>query len=158
MLEKLISGGRTGAEQAAWRAAKAFSLATGGWMPSGFLTEDGPRPEFAKRYSAADLPIAGDLTCTEHNVRHSDATLWFGETTTFGAQEAVASCHTLSKPCMLVYPEALFEPSHVAMWIEQNDITTLHATGNLEEEVAGIGDHVEAFLSEVLQLLGHERT
>jgi hypothetical protein len=52
MLDKTISGGQTGADQAAWRAAKAHAIATGGWMPKGFLTEDGPRPEFAELYGA----------------------------------------------------------------------------------------------------------
>ena len=56
MLDKIISGGQTGADQAAWRAAEAFGVPTGGWMPEGFLTEDGPRPEFAERYGAAELP------------------------------------------------------------------------------------------------------
>ena len=36
MLEKIISGGQTGADQAAWRAAKAFGVPTGGWMPKDF--------------------------------------------------------------------------------------------------------------------------
>jgi hypothetical protein len=39
MLEKILSGGQTGADQAAWRAARSFGLPTGGWMPLGFLTE-----------------------------------------------------------------------------------------------------------------------
>jgi hypothetical protein len=37
MFMKIISGGQSGADQAAWRAAKAFGIATGGWMPRGFL-------------------------------------------------------------------------------------------------------------------------
>ena len=47
MIDRVISGGQTGADQAGWRAAKASGIPTGGWMPKGFLTEDGPRPEFA---------------------------------------------------------------------------------------------------------------
>jgi hypothetical protein len=35
MLEKIISGGQTGADQAAWRVAKAYGVTTGGWMPNG---------------------------------------------------------------------------------------------------------------------------
>jgi Circularly permutated YpsA SLOG family len=33
MLDKVISGGQTGAAQAGWRAARAVGIATGGWMP-----------------------------------------------------------------------------------------------------------------------------
>ena len=41
MLERVITRGQTGADQAAWRAAKAFGISTGGAMPLGFLTETG---------------------------------------------------------------------------------------------------------------------
>ena len=56
MLEKIVTGGQTGADQAGWRAAGACGIPTGGWMPKGFLTEDGPRPEFATLYDAREIP------------------------------------------------------------------------------------------------------
>jgi Circularly permutated YpsA SLOG family len=157
MLVKIISGGQTGADQAAWRAAEAYHIPTGGWMVEGFLTEDGPRPEFGERYGAAELPADSDPARTEQNVQDSDATLWFGETTTSGAQETVGACQRVGKPCMPVYPGASFQPSHVATWIAENKIRTLNVAGNREGEEAGIGDWVEAFLGQVLQQLGHER-
>ena len=49
MLDKIITGGQTGAEQAAWPAATSHSAsrpAVG--CRQGSLTEDGPRPEFAE--------------------------------------------------------------------------------------------------------------
>jgi hypothetical protein len=157
MLDKVISGGQTGADQAAWRSASAFGIATGGWMPQGFLTEDGSRPEFAEQYGATELPTDGDLARTEQNVQESDGTLWFGETTTSGAQAAVGACQRSGKPCLPVYPGASFEPAHVATWIAKNGIGTLNVAGNRESEEPGIGDRVERFLGEVLQGLGHQR-
>ena len=56
MLGKVITGGRTGADQAGWRAACAHGIITGGAMPKGDRTEDGPRPEFAELYGAVELP------------------------------------------------------------------------------------------------------
>lgn len=158
MLDKIISGGQTGADQAAWRAAETCGVSTGGWMPNGFLTDDGPHPEFAQRYAAADLPAESDSTQTEENVQQSDATLWFGETTTSSAQSTVKACRKLGKPCMLVYPGASFEPSHIATWITENKIATLNVAGSREAEESGIGDRVEHFLIQVLQQLGHART
>jgi hypothetical protein len=158
MLDKIISGGQTGADQAAWRAAKAFGVPTGGWMPKGFLTEDGPHPEFAEQFGAAELPTENKAARTEQNVQDSDATLWFGETTTSGAQTTVGACHTFAKPCMLLYPGASFEPSHVATWIARYQIKSLNVAGNCESEESGIGDRVERFVGQVLQQLGHERT
>jgi hypothetical protein len=157
MLEKMISDGETGASQAAWRAAKAFGVAVGGWMPKGFLTAVGPCPEFAQEFMAAELPAESETACTERNVQDTDATLWFGETTTSMAQAAVRACHRFAKPCLPVSPGAAFEPSHVATWIVENKIRTLNVAGNQEEEEPGIGDRVERFLGEVLQQLGHAR-
>ncbi len=84
MLDKIISGGQSGADRAGWRAAKTFGLSSGGWMPTGFLTEDGPHPEIAGQYGAAELPTDSAIDQTEQNVQASDATLWFGATTTVG--------------------------------------------------------------------------
>jgi Circularly permutated YpsA SLOG family len=157
MLEKIVSGGESGANQAGWRAAKAFSVAAGGWMREGFLTEDGPKPEFAELYSAAESPTDCGSYRTELNVHDSDATLWFGETTTSGAHATVAACLTYGKPYMPIYPGAAFEPSHVVAWIIENAIKTLNIAGNREHEEPGIGERVERFLGEVLEQLGHKR-
>jgi Circularly permutated YpsA SLOG family len=157
MLVKIISGGETGADQAAWRAAEAYRVSTGGWMPGGFLTEDGPRPEFGERYGALELPT-DDRASNDLNVQDSDATLWFGETTTSVAHRTVRACQKLGKSCMPVSPDASFQSSHVATWILENKIRTLNVTGNNEGEEFGIGDRVESFLGEVLQQLGYVRT
>jgi len=158
MLAKIISGGQVGADQAAWRAAGAFGIPTGGWMPRAFLTAEGPHPEFASRYGAAEMPADGDSGYIDHNVRDSDATLWLGETTTPVASATVSACHRLGNPCLPVYPAASFEPSHVADWITENHIETLHVTGSTEPEQPGIGEQVERFLGQVLERLGHKRT
>ena len=157
MLDKIISGGQSGADQAGWRAARTFGVLSGGWMPRGFLTEEGPHPEFADQYGATELPADSVRDRTEQNVLAADATLWFGVTTTLRAQETVGACHRFAKPCMPVYPGASFEPCQVATWIAENKIGTLNVAGNREQEEPGIGDRVERFLGEVLQQLGHER-
>jgi Circularly permutated YpsA SLOG family len=157
MLEKIISGGQTGADQAAWRAARLFGIPTGGWMAGGFLTEDGPRPEFALWYGATESPAESRDDRTEQNVRDSDATLWFGETTTAGAQATVGACQQFGKPCMPVSPDAEFEPAQVATWIAENEVRTLNVAGNREAEEPEIGKQVEHFLGAVLQQLGHVR-
>jgi hypothetical protein len=68
MLERIVSGGQSGSDQAGWRAAKALGIATGGWMPSGFLTESGPRPEFAGLYGAREQPRPDDPPCRLDNL------------------------------------------------------------------------------------------
>jgi hypothetical protein len=157
MLEKIVSGGQTGADQAAWRAARAHGIRCGGWMPQGFMTEDGPRPEFAARYGASEISTESCAARTERNVQESEATLWFGETTTSGAQATVQACHRFGRPCMPLYPQASFAPAHVVTWIIENQIKTLNVAGSRESEMHGIGEDVERFLIQVLQDLGHQR-
>jgi hypothetical protein len=158
MLDRIISGGQSGADQAAWRAARAFGVPTGGWMPRGFVTEDGPRPEFVERYAAAEILTYSDPAWIDRNVQDADATLWFGATTTAGAQATVAACLRFGKPCLPVSPGVSFEPSHVVAWIADNKVNALNVTGNCETEEPGIGVRVEQFLGQVLQQIGHERT
>src|SRR5258708_3176034 len=157
MLEKIISGGQTGADQSGWRAAPAFRVRTGARMPRGFRTEDEAHPESPERSGGAELPTDSDSERTEQNVQDSGATLWFGGTTTSGAQATVGACQRLGKPCMPVYPGASFEPSQIATWITENQIRTLNGAGNRESEEPGIGDRGERFLGQVLQQPGRER-
>jgi len=83
-------------------------------MPRGFLTEEGPNPEFADQYGAGELPADSVRDRTEQNVLAADATLWFGVTTTLSAQATVRACHRFAKPCMPIDPGASFEPCQVA--------------------------------------------
>ena len=41
---KIISGGQTGADQAALDAAVKYNIPHGGWIPKGRITESGPLP------------------------------------------------------------------------------------------------------------------
>jgi hypothetical protein len=78
MLIVVVSGGQTGVDQAAWRAAKRLGIRTGGWMPKGFLTEDGNRPELAGLYGAVEYWSASYPPRTFANARDSDCTIWVG--------------------------------------------------------------------------------
>src|SRR3954468_5873601 len=95
MIERVISGFQTGADQAGIRAARAHGIPTGGAMPKGFLTEDGPRPEFAEIYGAVELPTASYPDRTEQNVRDSDGTLWFGDWHSPGGRATLDACRLL---------------------------------------------------------------
>lgn len=50
MIAKVISGGQTGVDIAALRAAKRLGIPTGGTMPAGWRTLDGPKPEWAAEF------------------------------------------------------------------------------------------------------------
>ena len=78
MIEKLITGGQSGAEQEAWASARRAGVATGGYMPRGFATEDGANPRLGALYGAIEFPL-DDATRSRANLRRADALLWLGD-------------------------------------------------------------------------------
>jgi hypothetical protein len=169
MIERIISGGQTGADQGAWRAAKAAGIAVGGWMPKGFLTEAGPRPEFAELYGARELDAGCPPTLagqyrerTRRNMANAQALLWFGDDSSPGGRLTIGCCHAEDKPLDRVFltdPDMPL-PVDVAAWIRGiepapygSPIKVLNVAGNRESKAPGIGAWVERYLSEVFRLL-----
>lgn len=153
MLDRVISGGQTGADQAGWRAAKACGIPTGGWMPLGFLTEDGPRPEFAEMYGAAELGSAEYPARTRANVRESGATIWFGDLRSPGSIATHRACLALGRSAYDVV-EGRDRPSEVVAWLGTNGFRCINVAGNRESTAPGIGARVERFLIAVFRRLG----
>lgn len=153
MLTKVISGGQTGADQAGLRAAKICGLETGGWMPKGYKTEAGPRPEFAELYGLRMLASDSYAERTKVNIWNSDATLLFTNdfAATPGTKLATRIAYEYEKKCVLprVTLGTLSDEVRwraIAEWIEQAGIKTLNVAGNRESKAPGIGDWVEHFL------------
>lgn len=69
------SGGQIGADIAGLRAAKYFKLKTGGYIPKGFLTLRGNRPEYREQYGLVPTSAASYPMRTELNVKHTDMTV-----------------------------------------------------------------------------------
>ncbi|MDF1592013.1 MAG: putative molybdenum carrier protein [Desulfobacterales bacterium] len=72
MIEKIISGGQTGADRAALDAAIEIDIPHGGWVPKGRLAEDGAVPLL---YHLSEMPTDSYAVRTEQNVVDSDGTL-----------------------------------------------------------------------------------
>lgn len=153
MLDRVITGGQTGADQGAWRAARAAGIPTAGMMPLGFLTEDGPRPEFATEFGAVEMPTADYRLRTEQNVRDADATLWFGSVDTPGAIATLRAAEAMGRPRMIVKPGQGVKPSDVAAWLVLRRVKILNVAGNRESKSPGIGERVEAFMGAVFRQL-----
>src|SRR4051794_27796047 len=127
MLERVISGGQTGVDQAGWRAARILDIPTAGWMPRGFLTEEGPRPDFAVLYDALEMPTAEYPPRTVANVDAADGTLWLGSIASRGyrATHDAALARGFDYPFFIAYCDAT-RPSNVADWIAAKGIRTLN--------------------------------
>lgn len=71
-IKKIISGGQTGADQAALDVALKYDIPHGGAVPKGRLTEAGVLPA---KYRLEELPTKSYPDRTEKNVVDSDATV-----------------------------------------------------------------------------------
>lgn len=96
MLSKIISGGQTGADQAALDAAIELGIPQGGWIPKGRLTEAGTLPE---KYNLTEMPTKAYLKRTRQNVLDSDGTVIFSHGELKGGSKRTADFATeLRKP------------------------------------------------------------
>ena len=84
MIEKIISGGQTGADRAALDFALKFSIPHGGWIPKGRIAEDGSLPD---KYQLQEMPTSSYPKRTEQNVIDSDGTVIFSRGKPTGGTE-----------------------------------------------------------------------
>lgn len=154
MLDRVVSGGQTGADQAGLRAARSANVPTGGWAPLGWLTEDGPAPWLAE-WGLVECPDPGYPARTRANARDSDGTVWLGDWHSSGGRATLDACRSEGKPFMIVH-QGVTRPSQVAEWLEAEGVRILNVAGNRESVNPGIGARVERFMAEVLRQLAKD--
>lgn len=71
-IEKIISGGQTGADRAALDFAIDQNIPYGGWLPKGRITEDGTLSE---KYHLQEMPTEDYAKRTQMNVLDADGTV-----------------------------------------------------------------------------------
>ena len=161
MLTRVISGGQTGVDQAALRAASSLGIAIGGWCPPGRVSEDGRIPDHLPLIETPEerSPAAPDIPRsqrTEWNVRDSDGTLLLcsGDLETQGAGTRwTAECAKhYGKPLLIADPSALAEVPRVHHWIDSRGTHILNVAGPSESSSPGIGAVAARFIAVLLQL------
>ena len=124
MINKIISGGQTGADRGGLIAGKILNIETGGTVPKDWMTENGPYPALGHSYGLKEGP-PGYPARTRLNVADSDATLLMGDISSPGSRLTSAICTDLDKPCLVnPTPAALME------WLDAHDIAILNVAGN----------------------------
>ncbi|VTR98233.1 YpsA SLOG family protein [Tuwongella immobilis] len=155
MLQRVISGGQTGADQAGVRVAARFGYATGGWMPRGFITLDGPNPEFAAEYHLQEHP-EGYAARTWANVRDSDATIRLAGTfASSGEKCTLRAIRHYGRPHFDVLKSDPPAPDAVVDWLLAHEVRVLNIAGNAERisplaKAHGITEFVTEYLTQVL--------
>ena len=148
MVERVISGGQTGADQAGLAVARSLGIPTGGYMPKGWLTEDGPRPDLAVTYGLEEAETAAYAERTERNVLASNGTVVFGDARSRGSMLTASLCQRHGKPCCMVPLDG--DPANAAdrlgLWLTEHHIRTLNVAGNRASQAPGIAAFVTAVL------------
>ena len=105
-------------------------------MPWGFLTEDGPRPEFADLYGARELPTADYPARTRRNALEGSATIWLGRLDSPGCRATKRACLDWGR-VMYKVVEGRTRPSDVVGWLGMNGFRSLNVAGNRESSNPG---------------------
>ena len=157
-IQKIISGGQTGVDQAALRAAIALGIPVDGWCPPGHICEDGIIPKefplketpFERSEDAPDIPRS---LRTEWNVRDSDGILILTKSIASldpGTNFAKQCCLHYNNPYMIEDPSDPLSLARAREWIEANSIAVLNVAGPSEKIEPGIGQLVYFFLIQLL--------
>lgn len=150
-LQKIISGGQTGADRAALDAALDAGFPCGGWCPEGRKAEDGSIPA---RYPLKVLPGAGYRKRTVQNLKDADGTAIFHVGNIAGGTKL-----TLEKCIELQRPHVLIDCGQVSIaraaeilgsFIEVHRIRVLNVAGPRESGAPGIYTAVFSVMKDLL--------
>mgnify|MGYP001817584446 FL=1 len=154
MIEKIISGGQTGADQAALDAAIKLGIPHGGWIPKGRLTEDGP---LSDKYSLIEMPTESYRERTKKNIRESDGTLILSHGRLTGGSEYTRKrALKYGKPMLQIDLNDML-PSYATAtiynWISDHDIKVLNVAGPRASKDSKIYDATIYILEDVYSII-----
>ncbi len=147
-LHRVISGGQTGVDRAAWDAAMACGFSVGGWCPRGRRAEDGM---ISSRYPCTETPLDVYEQRTEWNVRDSTGTLVLTcGPPTGGTAYTLTMVRRWKKPLLMLdlCAEGV-SPEQVLTWLRKYRIEVLNVAGPRESTVPGMYEKARSFLEQV---------
>lgn len=150
-IERIISGGQTGADRGALLAAIDLGIPIGGWMPRGARAEDGRIPGHIAQF-LRETASSGYEARTGMNVRDADGTLILslGETLQKGSLRTQRIASDMGRPCLhLVLRSAPTDPDQPPSmsqdsverwirWIHEHPIRILNVAGPRESREPGL--------------------
>ena len=151
MIKKIISGGQTGADRAAFDLARKLNIPHGGWCPAGRLAEDGTIED---AYRLTETPSADPTQRTEWNVRDSDGTviLSISPKLTGGSAKTEIFARQHEKPCLHLSRERDGQRAIqlLSRFLSDNKIQILNVAGPRRSEEPQAAEFVSQTLEAVL--------
>jgi len=130
-VRRIVSGGQTGADRAALDVARAWEMASGGYVPAGRLAEDGRIPDVYVNLVETSTDDYAERT--RLNVLHSDGTLILSHgVLSGGSQFTWRFANEARKPCRHLDFNRLTMRAAVAdveRWLIDTAIVTLNVAG-----------------------------
>jgi hypothetical protein len=145
------SGFQTGVDMSAIKAAKNNGFETSGYMPDGYRTEEGNKPEYAKLYNAVTDSSKSYTNRTMLNVVESDATIIFDYARSKGSKLTLDLCKIHLKPYLYITKNIDIEV--IVNFIQLHQPNILNIAGNRESVCKGIEDKVYKIMDKVFKQL-----
>jgi hypothetical protein len=165
MIEKVISGGQSGADIGGVHTAWRFGIPTGGWMPKGFKTLDGQFPCYAEIYDMREHKSVAYPPRTYANVRDSNGTMRFAANWNSPGEKCTLKAILYYKRPYFDVDLVHLDPrslDNATQWIVDNEVRVLNIAGNSEQTHLGTRHKVEMYMTKLFQRLGlkeyHDRT
>lgn len=151
-INKIISGGQTGADRAALDFAIAHGIPHGGWCPKGRKAEDGAIP---LRYKLNEMATGDYLKRTRQNIADSHATLILniGELDG-GTKRTVSFAQQLNKPFKIVQLDSgdqKYTVEQIREWLRTACSGSLNVAGPRESKRPGVYRLSYDFLTRLLE-------
>lgn len=149
-LEKIVSGGQTGADRAGLDWAIVNGLPHGGWCPKGRRAEDGP---ISARYELTETADSRYHIRTRLNVEDSDGTAIFGLAAELSGGSALTRefAEQHQKPWIHISQSATNDAAMaLRRFLIENSIHTLNIAGPRATSEYGIAEFTVQVLDDAL--------
>jgi hypothetical protein len=152
MIEEIWSGWQSGADVGAIKAATKCGVKTGGYIPKGFKTEEGAKPEY-KKLGAIETSTTNYAERTKKNIQNSDCTfIFYEDIKSPGTKLTFNMCERMQKPYLMINIKRPPEPLSIVKWLGFRNPKIINVAGHRESVSPGIELFVTEYLQKILKL------
>lgn len=138
-IDKIISGGQTGADRAGLDFAIKNKIPHGGWIPKGRLTENG---RLSGKYHLREMSTSSYPARTQKNVLVADGTLIVSKGSLSGGSALTRDfAKSAGKPWLHINMKNMSRKDaseKLILWLEKNRIKVLNVAGPRASKDSGI--------------------